>query len=86
MFSYPRLFPVESTEPCGKVGSALGVDVGGDLLHHLGKGGVGTHLLLHLIQRVQHRGVVPVTKFLADVVEGEIGHAANDRYGLRTLQ
>ena len=30
MFFCPHLFPVESTESCGKVGSAFGVDVGGN--------------------------------------------------------
>ena len=47
----------------------LGVDIGGDLLHRLGKGGVGAHLLLHLVQTVQHRGVIPVAEGLADIVE-----------------
>ncbi len=50
-----------------KDSSLFGVDVGGDGLDHLGKGGIGAHLLLHLIQRVQHRGMVAAAELLADV-------------------
>ena len=45
------------------------------------KAGSVLHLLLYLIQGVEHGGVVPVAKFLADVVEGEIGHAADEVHG-----
>ena len=59
----------------------LGVDVGGDLLHHFGKGGVGAHLGLHLVQRVQYGGVIPMSELLTDVVKGQIGHAADQIHG-----
>ena len=41
-----QLFHVDFTKT---VELRLGIDVGGDLLHRLGKGGVNTHFLLHLI-------------------------------------
>lgn len=47
--------------------SLLGVDVGGDLLHRLGEGGVFLHPLLHLLQGVEDGGVVSAAKLLADV-------------------
>ena len=41
-----QLFHVDSTK---NVELCLRVYIGGDLLHRLGKGGVNTHFLLHLI-------------------------------------
>ena len=61
--------------------SFLIVDVGGDLLDLFGVGRIGAHLFLHLIQRVKHRGVIPVAELLADVVEGEVCHPADQIHG-----
>ena len=57
-----------STVWCGNK-SAFGVDVGLDLLDPLGEGGVLLHLLFHLLDGIQNRGVVPVVKDLADVIQ-----------------
>ena len=62
----PQVFPMDYTEIV-EIGLLLVVDVGGDLLDLFGVGRVGAHFLLHLVQGVQHRGVVPVAEFLADV-------------------
>ena len=43
---------------------AAGVDIGLDGLHGFGKGGVLLLLLFHLLDGIQHRGVVPVVKLL----------------------
>ena len=44
----------------------FGVDVGLDLLDHLGKGRILFHLLFDLLDGIEHRGVVPVVEDLAD--------------------
>ena len=49
------------------------VDIGLDLLHRLGESGVFFHLLFYLLERVEHRGVIPVVKDLADNHHMQIG-------------
>ena len=67
--------------PSTRVFSLFAVDVGGDLLHLFGKGGVGAHRALHLVKRVQNSGVVPVAELLADVVQAHGGHTADEIHG-----
>ena len=59
----------------------LGADVRLDLLDRFGERGIGLHLLFHLLNGVQHSGVVPVAEELADIVTGEVGHAADQVHG-----
>ena len=48
--------------------SALGIDVGFDLLDGLREGGFLLHLLLYLLDGIEDRRVVTVVKDLADIV------------------
>ena len=57
------------------------VDIGLDLLHRLGESGVFFHLLFYLLERVEHRRVIPIVKDLADLHHRQIGHAANEVHG-----
>ena len=64
-----------------KIRSMAVVDIGLDLLHRLGESGVFFHLLFYLLERVEHRRVIPVVKDLADLHHRQIGHAANEVHG-----
>ena len=63
------------------MGSALGVDIGFDLLDFFGIGGVLLHLVLHSLNGVENGGVVPVVKDLSDVHHGEVCHGADEIHG-----
>lgn len=53
------------------------IDIGLDLFHRLRKGRVLFHLLFDLLQGVEHGGMVPVIKYLADFHHRQVGHAAD---------
>ncbi|CAN4028013.1 terminase small subunit, partial [Dysosmobacter welbionis] len=59
----------------------LGVDIRLDLLHHFGKRSVLLHLLFDLLDGVEDGGVVPVVKDLADLIQTEIRHGADQVHG-----
>ena len=64
-----------------KIRSMAVVDIGLDLLHRLGKGWLLFHLFLHLLDGVEDGGVVPVVEDLADVIQGEVCHGADQVHG-----
>src|SRR5699024_188839 len=78
-----RGFPQKSFSfSTGKVEkSALGIDVRFDLFHRLGKGCVFLHLLLNLLDGIENRGVVPVVKKLADLIQAEVRHGSDQVHG-----
>ena len=61
--------------------SLFGVDVGDDGLDGFGEPGVGIHFLLHLLDGVEHRGVVPSAELRPGVRQGEVGQAADQVHG-----
>lgn len=61
----------------GEWGLPFGVDIGLDLFHHFSEGGVLFHLLFDLLNGVEDRGVIPVVKDLADLIQTEIRHGTD---------
>lgn len=57
-----------STEEVEKCRLPFGVDIGFDLLHGFGERRFLFHFLFHLLDGIQHCGVVPVIELLADIV------------------
>ena len=55
-----------------KIRSMAVVDIGLDFLHRLGESGVFFHLLFYLLERVEHRGVIPVVKDLPISTTGRL--------------
>ena len=61
--------------------SVSGCDIGFQLFHCLGKGGIFFHFLLHLVDGIHYRGMVPVVEEPSDVVLREIRHTPDQIHG-----